>query len=242
MSAGLVLTSLEPEKLLMKAFPSPILAMFHRCYRGPLNHLYTTFWLLEGDFCENLAHHRQTWAMQYGPRRTGTIPLLSKIPYSPVNNDGQSVFKISKISYLSYVREQDRKVSSLPVFLLPCIQLHSDLLHHSRRISFPSELWIAVHTSYPVAHHFLDLVVSPRNQSPFPISFAARKYLSGRRCPGGRVHQDPKRDTSIACQCLIGEDTFSAEIGFERETPTPTLTVESPRRQLLGGSGMYEGE
>lgn len=93
-----------------------------------------------------------------------------------------------------------------------------------------------------MAHDFFDLVVSPRNQSLFPISFAARKYLSGHRCRGGRVHQDPKRDTSIACQRLIGEDTFSADIGLGRETPTPTLTVEAPRRQLLGGSGMYEGE
>lgn len=93
-----------------------------------------------------------------------------------------------------------------------------------------------------MAHHFFGCVVPSCNQSPFSVSFAARKYLSGCRCRSGLVNEDPKRDTSVARKRLIGEDDFSAEIGFARETPTPALTVEVPCCQLLGGSGMYEGE
>lgn len=145
-------------------------------------------------------------------------------------------------SYLSYIREQHREISSLPIFLLPGIQFHSNLFHHSRRVSFSSQLRIAVHTSYPVANHFLNFVVSPCKQSRFSVSFAARKNPSRRRLLGGRVNQDPKRDASIACKGLIGQHTFSADIGFTRETPTPALTVEVPRRQHLGGGWMYESE
>lgn len=187
--------SLEPGKILMKDFPSLILAAFHRWHKAPPNHLYTTVLVLEGHHSENVAHPRLAWAMQYDLRRTGAIQISSRIPFSTVNND---VFKICVISYLSNVREKNSEISSLPIFLLPRIQPQSNLFHHPRCISFSSLLWIAVYTSYPVAHHFLNFVVSPCNQSPFPISFAARKYLSGCRRWGGRVHQDPKRDASIA--------------------------------------------